>query len=376
MNSIGVLVLMVHPSEDARILKHWQYIKDNFMEYSLVQIQIFAEKKEKQERHWYVMKDAFNKGRLGRRLELCVKNQKYVDRSLAIIQSWKANEIIIHVHDAVLLPIASKIKRISKKPVVIVYDKHESGKYFSCHLSEFEIPINEKMTKKYIDGVVTVSNAMVPEVIQIYGRDMPIAVVPNYPLGAWRNLETINNKLHTDNHPITAVYFGSLMADRDINLMCQVSKKLLSKFPQLTVIIGGRNATPEIHTLLEHMHEIYANRFQFLGEVAYSTVISKTQEATFGFLLIKQGNGLKGKSIASNKLGEYLLLGTVPIISWGDTLPVISPDYYISLSGCYMDKVEQEICDHTIARRIVDKFFSQTWENYVGEYRKIYERVL
>ena len=86
---------------------------------------------------------------------------------------------------------------------------------------------------------------------------------------------------------------------------------------------------------------------------------------------------MKNKAVASNKLGEYLLMGVVPLISWGDSLPVISNEYYISISNDndYMTAVKGEMKNAQIAQRIIKGFADQTWEKYVEQYGNIYKEV-
>lgn len=377
-NSIAVLVLTSHPSEDARIIKHWEHVYNNYNERGILQILFTPESVKNYRKDWFVMKDCLFIGKFRRRIYIGVRNHRYIEKALAVIACWKSQCVIVHVHDAVLLPIAVGIKKSSNKCVKIIYDKHENGTIFTKHLSVFEILLNEWSTRKYVNGIVSVSESMDDEIAHIWGTSLHKTMIPNYPKGNWRILDKINHKIFNDNNQISAVYFGSLGQDRDFELMHDVLVQMLVAFPQLKIIIGGRGATPNVLQLLNEMHCIYGERFQFLGEVPYSDVIKKTQEARFGFLPVKAGRGLKGKAIASNKLSEYLLLGVVPLVSWGDSQPVISEDYYISISDdsdSYIAKIRQELKDHQIAQGILENFYSQTWENFVGRYDNIYGKV-
>lgn len=376
-NNIAVLVLTAHPSEDARIIKHWEHTCRNYNESGIIQILFAPESNGRCCENWHVIKDCLYIEKLRRRIYLGVRNRRYIEKALTIIACWKSQRVIVHVHDAVLLPIAVGIKKASNKCVKIIYDKHENGSMFTTHLSVFEILLNEWSMKKYIDGIVFVSKSMNDEITHIWGAKLSRTMIPNYPKGSWRIPDKINQKIFNNNDQLNVVYFGSLGQDRDLELVHAVSIQMLITFPQLTIVIGGRGATPSATHLLNEMHHIYGERFQFLGEVPYSDVIQKTQEAQFGFIPIRPGKGLKGKTIASNKLSEYLLLGVVPLISWGDSQPVISEDYYISLSGNpenYLVRIKQELNDHKIAQRILENFYSQTWENFVGRYDDIYRK--
>lgn len=375
-NDIAVLVLMSHPSEDARILKHWEYVCSNYNERALFQYLMNNETKNTQNNNWYVVRDFLCMGKLQRRFHLYLKNRSFITGVLKVISAWQAEHVIVHIHDAALLSMAVAIKKSSNKSIKIIYDKHENGHLLTVHLSEFEILFNEWCTAHYIDGIVFVSESMESIINQIWGKRIHSVLIPNYPKGSWRDFTRINDKLR-NNSSIRAVYFGSLGEDRDIALVCAVSKRLLTAFPQLKVIIGGRSATSSTVQLLNEMESNFSQRFAFLGEVPYSEVIRKTQEARFGFLPIKAGRGMKNKAVASNKLGEYLLMGVVPLISWGDSLPVISNEYYISISNDndYMTAVKGEMKNAQIAQRIIKGFADQTWEKYVEQYGNIYKEV-
>ena len=349
-NNIAVLVLTAHPSEDARIIKHWEHTCRNYNESGIIQILFAPESNGRCCENWHDIE------KLRRRIYLGVRNRRYIEKALTIIACWKSQRVIVHVHDAVLLPIAVGIKKARNKCVKIIYDKHENGSMFTTHLSVFEILLNEWSMKKYIDGIVFVSKSMNDEITHIWGAKLSRTMIPNYPKGSWRIPDKINQKIFNNNDQLNVVYFGSLGQDRDLELVHAVSIQMLITFPQLTIVIGGRGATPSATHLLNEMHHIYGERFQFLGEVPYSDVIQKTQEAQFGFIPIRPGKGLKGKTIASNKLSEYLLLGVVPLISWGV-------------------RIKQELNDHKIAQRILENFYSQTWENFVGRYDDIYRKV-
>lgn len=376
-NEFGILVLISHPSEDARIIKYWDYIKKNYKEHQLVQFQIIKETHSQGVSNWFVIDALLNKNRLNRRIALSVSNQQYVDSTLRIINHWESNRVIIHVHDAILLPIAAKIKKQSNKEIKIIYDKHESGKYLTLHLSMFEIAFNERIYKKNIDGIVTVSQEAADEARKIFPKNCPLCVVPNYPKEAWRKPNVIQEKIEC-NESFSIVYFGSLLADRDIELMCEVSKNALDVFSGLNVIIGGRNPRPDTLAMLNRMHELYCDRFKFLGDTPYADVIKLTQSARFGLLAMRPGKGFKGKKIASNKLNEYLLLGTVPLINWGDSTPVVSGNYYIPIrhnSEDYISSIKNELANKSIVKKILKDFYSQTWENHAPKYDVLYKKV-
>lgn len=375
--NIAVLVIMCHPSEDARIIKHWEYVYSNYQECGL--IHFLLNKKSVTEnvpRGWCIVKDLSLIGSIRRRLHLYWKNKNYITDALKMIEAWEANYLIVHVHDACLLPIAVGIKKYSKKPIKIIYDKHENGRLLTMHLSVLEILFNEWYTSHHIDGIVLVSESMEPVISNIWGPKIPHVLIPNYPKGSWRDLTKINNKQCND-CSTSAVYFGSLGEDRDFALVCVVAKQLLMALPQLKIIIGGRNAATHTMELLREMQQMFPERFVFLGEVPYSEVIEQTQCARFGFIPIKAGKGMKNKAIASNKLGEYLLMGVVPLISWGDSLPVISSDYYISIAdnSDYVTIIKQELRSGEIAQKIIKDFSNQTWEKYATRYGDIYKEV-
>jgi hypothetical protein len=79
------------------------------------------------------------------------------------------------------------------------------------------------------------------------------------------------------------------------------------------VILGGKDLDPSLLPMINDLSQKYPKRFEYLGYVPYSITNEITQKAHIGFNFIKPESEYWVK-ISSNKINEYLICGTIPIV--------------------------------------------------------------
>lgn len=227
-------------------------------------------------------------------------------------------QTIVHVHDPALLPLAIRVSS-NFQQVKIVYDRHEvyesPYKYLSLPLPKagrlFEIMISRR-----IDGVVTVLEEYRTVVKKMFPRS-EVAVVPNYPLFDDYDNDIITSKIKntTSETILHFVYIGSLSQkyDRDIELIIFIADSLLSNQFNVKFTIGGSTSDEHLLSEFSRLSATYPNKFTYAGYLSHDEAIQFTQDAHFGFLLIKP-NTQYWVMTSPNKIFEYLRCGAIPIV--------------------------------------------------------------
>lgn len=324
----NVIVLDIHPTEDSRVNRHIKFLlKNGYLVYR-IHINRFYPNLQEGPFSYH--------GEKGYRINLfdtqnSRKNsvlynihtftpiiQKKVKKSLKLVGWKESNRSIIHVHDPSLLLVAKKMTQICKN-TTIVYDRHEvyehGKKHFGITHPRIE-RIYEVITTKAVKGVVTVSESYIPSCKNIFPH-ANIKAVPNFPESSDYNIQIINEKIESfsADSAINLVYFGSLdyRYDRDIALILNISNKILANYPKTNVFIGGRTGDQTLINDFAHLSKQYPGRFHFTGFLPREEVVRITEKAHLGFCLLKPDTSYWVK-ISPNKVFEYLMCGTVPII--------------------------------------------------------------
>jgi len=226
---------------------------------------------------------------------------------------------VIHVHDPVLLLFAVKLSNYFQKGK-IVYDRHEVYESQTKYLLLIPLPktgrIAEILTSKKIDGVVTVLEDYCSLVQQFFPYSI-IAVVPNFPVLEDYDDITILSKMEEFNQSTTIqfVYVGSLNwnHDRDIGLILDIAEHLLSKQYNVRFIVGGATSDERLLSEFSRLNTAHPHNFIYTGYLSRYKVVEYTQDAHFGFLLIKHDTDYWVLT-SPNKIFEYLKCGVIPII--------------------------------------------------------------
>ncbi len=323
----NVIILDIHPIEDSRVNRHIVFLLKKG--YSVCRIHVNRFNPNLQEGPFS------NHGERGYRINLFdTKNsrknsilyniyaltilQKRVEDALMVL-GWKGGSCsIFHVHDPSLLLVAKKMTLVHKT-ATIVYDRHEVyeqgkrhfGVTFPCVERIYEV-----LSKRAVKGVITVSEGYIPVCKDLFPYAV-IKAVPNFPKSSDYDILAIEGKIKSfsADSPINLVYFGSLdyHYDRDIPLILKISDRLLADYPQTNVYIGGGTEDQALISDFAHLSDKYPERFHFTGLIPREKVIEITEKAHFGYCLLKPDT-IYWVRISPNKVFEYLMCGTIPII--------------------------------------------------------------
>jgi len=298
----------------------------------------------------------------------------------------KGDKVIFHVHDPYVLGLAHKLKR-KFAGSRIVYDRHEYYDAWRNRLGFSSPGLLERLYGKSVDEVVIVSRDYKGKLRNLEGR--PVTVVPNYPLVESFSLDAVKEKLRefesTDN--IEIVYFGvlNLDFDRDVRLMFRMAEGLMAADKSISFTVAGRIDHEDVRPLIKGAEERYPEQMRYLGEIPYPEVVRRTQKAHLGFLLLDPSNPMFSEEMpnSSNKVYEYLLSGTIPVIR-----AVIDDREAVDACSLLFDRNATEermlkaILDlvndkermREMMRRCYDVGRTFSWEDFSKGYLRIYER--
>jgi len=227
------------------------------------------------------------------------------------------DDVIFHVHDPYMLGLAIKLGQAFPRSRLL-YDRHE---YFEAWRNSFGFSnpgVFENMYGGKTDHLITVSrgNAGLPGKLAV----KPVMIIPNYPLASQFSKEAVMDKIEgfDGKGRIDLVYFGvlNLGFDRDTGLMMRIADRLMTEDSRVNFTVAGRIDHEGVRPMLKGLAEKHGERMRFLGDIPYKEVVRRTQEAHLGFFLLDPANPMFSESMPNspNKIYEYLLSGTVPIV--------------------------------------------------------------
>ena len=322
-----VVIVDSHPLEDSRIIRHMKLITEH--EFDTYRVNFNRSMDDSQSGivtntmvPTYVIGSASKNSRIDS-IQYNIKKMFMNKRDLVTTLSHLAINVrkpsIIHVHDPALLIFALSLSK-QFHLVRIVYDRHEvyeSPMRISSFLPLPKIArIYETLASKRIDGVVTVLDEYQSRVEALFPNSRT-AVVPNFPLD--NDYDDMPIKAKIDNissaDKVKFVYIGSLNweYDRDIALIMDLARSLLSRGYKVQFIIGGATTDELLISELSSLNNTYPEDFIYAGYLGRDEVIRITQDAHFGFLLIRPDTDYWVLT-SPNKIFEYLRCGTIPII--------------------------------------------------------------
>ncbi|WP_292366242.1 glycosyltransferase family 4 protein [Methanoculleus sp. UBA208] len=321
---MDVIILDAHPVEDARIERHITYLAEQGVGVCRIHYNYTDESAKPGKFSQYGV-NGFRVNQLifqGKVRTLyfmsyCLR-RKILDecrKALEALDIDPARPSVLHVHDPLLLPLAAMLVQKSLPNSRVVYDRHEVYEEW-LHLG-ISIPIfYEGLAKKWISGTVVVSEHHLDAVRRLFPESCTIAV-PNYAASAVYDADTITAKIHPDGQGehIHAVYVGSLnnQVDRDVDLLLEIADAVIRTYDNVTFSVGGTSLDEASRVKINDLARKHGGRFRFLGYVPREKTIELTEKAHIGFLLIRPDARYWVKT-SPNKIYEYLVCGTVPIV--------------------------------------------------------------
>ena len=393
---MDVIILDAHPEEDARIKRHVKYLIDqglnvyrihyNYIDES-TRPGVFSQFGE----NGFRINVLVSKGKIRTLyfLSYCLRRKILMECLMALktLNFDPMQPSIIHVHDPQLLPLAVMLVRSNMSNSKIVYDRHEIYEELTQYFG-FSIPVfYEKLTKSFVSGIVTVSEHHINMTHKLF-PGLHIITVPNYPLSEVYDMGIINNKIRSlkSDAQITALYIGSLnnLLDRYVDLLVEIADNILQLYNNVNFIVGGTYLDEQSKVKIDDLSRKYNGKFHFLGYVPREKTIELTQKAHIGFFLLRPDTRYWVKA-SPNKVFEYLMCGTVPIIR-------ADVDHADALRKCSLifDRSDE---DKVIIKAVLDLLgnpeilkeymeeakrlsVNYTWESVAGRYIELYDTLL
>lgn len=295
--------------------------------------------------------------------------------------------VVFHIHDPYILGLAIKLMK-SYPRSCLLYDRHE---YFEAWRNPlgFSTPgVFEFLYGEKADYLITVSKET--SGLPRYFLGKPLMVIPNYPLASQFSKEAVMDKIERFDGKgrIDLVYFGvlNLGFDRDIGMMMHVADRLMTEDPRVYFTVAGRIDHEGVRPILKGLKDKHGERMSYLGDIPYKEVVRRTQEAHLGFFLLNPANPMFSESMPNspNKIYEYLLSGTVPIvravIDDSDIIKKCSLMFGRNASESdIVAAVTELIGDLNRMKLLMQQSYQTgkgfTWEQVGKEYLTVYERL-
>lgn len=402
--SMNVIILHCHSKEDGRIKRHIKFLISKGINVFVINFNISSNDNEVYS-SFYGEKGTSLNYLWGSKVPIAYKGLfvllnyyhffgakilKDTIKSLKILEfNIKTEPTILHVHDPMLLPLAKRLVcNEFGASFKIVYDRHEVYEKLNMfkYFGSSGYRLFEECAKNYISGVVSVSDSHVPQIREFF-PDVKIKSVPNYPSISDYDVQMIENKIRffDANSKINFVYIGSLANsyDRDVDLLIKIADNLLQRFSNCVFTVGGNNCDDVTGKKLQNMCNKFPEGFFYLGYVSRQKTIEITQNAHFGFFLLRPTNNYWVVS-SPNKVFEYLVCGTVPIVRADvDNSNFLEKNFLLfhrqSHEEDIIKAVIKLVSDHNKTKELMTKARDSsndfTWESVANNYIEIYNQI-
>jgi len=215
---------------------------------------------------------------------------------------------ILHCNDLDTLPIAFIIKRFKNRNIKVVYDahEHETERHHQTTFDKKILKIVEKFFLKYVDEVITVSEPIADDYVNLYGIKKP-TLIYNTPKKVFIKKKNIfREKFNIPKEHIIFLYQGGLQPRRGILEFLELvkNKKNISY-----VIMGFGELKEEILKHVKNQPNLY-----FHDAVSPDVLLDYTSSADIGVCI--EENLCKSWDLAlPNKMFEYAMVNLPIIVS-------------------------------------------------------------
>lgn len=256
------------------------------------------------------------------RLKLLTKNLpkfkplqliKYFEFVLRALIRYQNRYDVVHCNDLDTLPIGYLIKKLSKRPVKIVYDCHEyeTERDGMSKTSKKILKFFERRLIKQVDQVFCVSNEIANCYVTDYGIEKPDLVLncPNLSEQPKQDLFRKVFNIRADQRVF--LYQGSLKSGRGIELLVEAFSHLEQDSSVLVCMGFG-----PLEKLVKEKSKAHSTIF-FHPAVDQKVLLDFTSSADYGISFIED-SCLNYRYCLPNKVFEYLMAG----------LPVLTSNLY------------------------------------------------
>ncbi|MEC8243657.1 MAG: glycosyltransferase [Verrucomicrobiota bacterium] len=241
---------------------------------------------------------------------------KFIEFTLKV--SWMTRQSgIVHCHDYHPLPAMLIAKFFLRSNCFLIYDAHEfeSQKIGFGRFSRFAINFLEKISAKFIDGFITVSESILEMYIQLF-PEIPKTIILNCPNS--ENL-IVSNKFETSlslgKGTVKCIYQGGFIPYRGIPELLEASR--YSDLKGINFIFMGDGGITQAGKDLERQilrkSETHQN-IHHVKSVPIEELLEYTSSATIGCVLTID-NCLNHKYSLPNKFFEYAMAGLPMLVS-------------------------------------------------------------
>jgi glycosyltransferase involved in cell wall biosynthesis len=157
-----------------------------------------------------------------------------------IVKNYR-KEMIFHGNDLYALPPAYIIKKIFNKDAKIIYDCHEheteAGIYIGKPLLKFFAKMFERLMIYSADAVITVSESIAEDYVDIYGISKPKLVLNCPPYKKYSKKDLFRKELDIGENKVIFLYQGEYLKGRGVDNLIDIFKKLEDKNKDLVLIL-------------------------------------------------------------------------------------------------------------------------------------------
>ena len=233
---------------------------------------------------------------------------------------------ILHCNDLNTLPVGVIVKKVFNKNIKIVYDAHEYETEVNG-LKGIRKSIVKKLEKqliRHVDTVITVSNSIAEEYVNLYNIQKPKVVLntPKYTNIKKRNL--FREKFNINHNQTIYLYQGSLNHGRGIETVIETFKNM-NRNTNILVVMGYGPMEKEI---IEISHQ-YAS-IHFHPAVTSDVLLEYTSSADFGISTIED-TCLSYRYCLPNKMFEYIMAEVPVIVSYLPEMKKIVTKYKVGM---------------------------------------------
>jgi len=348
-----VVILDRHPPFDGRIERHMGTVRGHGLNcfrirFRITEHVVHHEEKLCEELRFFVpkLKDSRLVNLIVGAFALFPSLSFRIFKMESLLSQSDGQKILVHVHDAELLPFARFVQRACENDAFIVYDRHEVFEH-AGGLYGFVAAVFEKLYRKKVAGVVAHTH-LYESANKSRFPNADVVAVPNFPLTNEYDHDRILDKIEKfdQDSEIVLSYVGSLnyRYDRDIFLVLEVFRSALEHNKRVKTVIAGATGSDSLLSEFSEMREKYGERFEYRGYVSRREVKKIVEGTHISFLLVKPDSKLWAETSA-NKVYECLLAGSVFINRCAldiDTSPECILDY------------ERESSDEEIVQDVIE----------------------
>jgi glycosyltransferase involved in cell wall biosynthesis len=230
-----------------------------------------------------------------------------------IIKNFR-KEKIFHCNDLYALPPAYIIKKFFNKEVKIVYDCHEheteGGIYVGKPILKYIAKIFEKKMIGLADEVITVSDSIADEYVEMYGIDKPKLVLNSPPYWEEGKHDLFRGEFDIPEDKIIFLYQGKYMKCRGVEELVEIFRELKDKNKNLVLVfLLYGEGVGDLKKQAKGCGNIY-----FHDKVSVLEYMKYVSSADWGIFLLQNTCKSYDYSLA-NKVFDYIIGGLPVIVS-------------------------------------------------------------